>query len=175
MLRPGWRRVGGAAAGEQQALVILLAGTISPEALPGAAGWDGGRFAVWQPRPREDDCGPGCATGDVGVVAFRWRHSRDAQQFALAVPSYMVIGLLAAPLSAHTWKLEDGYAALGTAACASALAFAPTPELAKALSIRASTHASAYDVRDEARAGFRVRHMGREDMAHNSVNSTGGR
>ncbi len=158
MLRDGWRRTGAAAAGEEQALVILLAGTISSQAVPGAAGWDGGRFAVWRPASSEDDCGRGCATGDVGVIAFRWRHPRDAAQFALAVPSYMVIGLLAEPLSAHSWKLGNAYAALGTAARASALAFAPTPELAKALSNRASGRASAYDVRNEPGDGHRVRH-----------------
>jgi len=158
MLRDGWQRVGGAAAGEEQALVILLAGTIGTQAVAGASGWDGGRFAVWRPRAPDEDCSGGCTAGDVGAVAFRWRHQHDPQQFALAVPAYMTLGLLAEPVSDRMWELDDGYAALGTAPRASTLAFAPTPELASALSRRASTHASAYDVRDEAGDGPRTRH-----------------
>jgi hypothetical protein len=149
-LRNRWRRVGGGAAGEEQALVILLAGALGTEAKVGASGWDGGRFAVWRPRSASRDCPPGCVTGDVGVVAFRWRHRGDASQFALAVPAYTTLGLLAQVVSRRIWKLGDGYVALGTAPQASALAFAPTRSLADSLSRRSARSASAYDVQRRA-------------------------
>ena len=72
------------------------------------------------------------------MVAFRWRGGNDAEQFSLAVPAYMVAGLLAEPVDAHTWKLSDGYASLASATHGSALAFAPTEQLAEALSRRAA-------------------------------------
>jgi hypothetical protein len=141
LLRRDWRRVGGGPAGEQQALVILLAGTIAPEALVGASGWDGGRFAVWRP-PMSNACGDGCSSGDVGVIAFRWRRANDPEQFGLAVPAYMIAGLLAQRVNERIWKVGDEYAALGTADRASALAFAPTASLSDSLSTRAAAAAA---------------------------------
>ena len=141
-LRADWRRVGGAAADEERALVILLAGTIATEAASGAAGWDGGRFAVWRPQSPVEDCGSDCAAGDIGVIAFRWRHPHDAEQFGLAVPAYMLAGLFAERVRDRIWKLSDAYAALGTATRGSALAFAPTEAMAAQLSRRAASSAS---------------------------------
>jgi hypothetical protein len=128
------------AADEEQALVILLAGGIPVEASSGASGWAGGRFTVW--RPRNPACGRGCG-GNVGVIAFRWRHPSDADQFSLAVPAYMVAGLLADPVDRRTWNIGDGYAALAKADRASALAFAPSAKLSDSLSRRAARSAAA--------------------------------
>jgi hypothetical protein len=139
-LQGGWRRVGGGSAGEEQALVILLAAPLGGAAQLGASGWDGGHFAVWRPRS-EHGCGSDCVVDDVGVVAFRWRHLRDASQFSLAVPGYATLGLLAQPFTNHVWKRSDGYLALGTASRASALAFAPDARLARELAQRAARRA----------------------------------
>jgi hypothetical protein len=139
LLRPDWRPVGGGTAGEERALAILLAGAFGTQANTGASGWAGGRFTVWRPRNPDEGCDAGCVDGSVGVVAFRWRHHDDAEQFAVGVPAYMTLGLLAGSVTpGRLWKVGDGYAALGTAARASALAFAPDPQLALALSRRAS-------------------------------------
>ena len=130
--------------------MILRAGGIPIEASSGASGWDGGRFAVW--RPRTGRCDPECG-GSVGVIAFRWRRSSDADQFSLAVPAYMVAGLLAQRVDDRTWKLGDGYAALATADRASALAFAPTAALSAALSRRAAASAAAPGEAGPGRSG----------------------
>jgi len=151
MLHGRWRRVGGGSAGEEQALVILLAGSLSSEAELGASGWDGGRFAVWAPRNGTADCSPECVDDRVGVVAFRWRHAQDASQFSLVAPGYANLGLLGESLNHRLWKLSDRYLALGTAARGSALAFAPTRDLAVSLATRSARSASAYDVRGEPR------------------------
>jgi hypothetical protein len=141
VLRADWRPIGGGTAGEERALVILLASTIGSEATAGASGWDGGRFAVWRTRSPDGDCGDECASGDVGVIGFRWRQHSDVQQFGLAAPGYLNLGLFAEPLHRRTWKVGEGYAALRTAAKASALAFAPTRSLSRALARRAAASA----------------------------------
>ena len=139
LLRPDWRPVGGGTAGEERALAILLAGAFGTQATTGASGWAGGRFAVWRPRDPEEGCESGCGDGNVGVIAFRWQHHDDAEQFAVGVPAYMTLGLLAENLSpGRSWKVGDGYVALGSATDASALAFAPAEDLARALSRRAA-------------------------------------
>lgn len=145
-----WRRVGGGLAGEEQALVILLAGTISSEAVTGAAGWDGGRFAVWRSRSSEA-CNGECAGSDLGVIAFRWRRPRDAEQFSLAVPAYMIAGRLAERVDERTWKVGDGYASLATADRGSALAFAPVPALSDSLSRRAAASAAVRGRRNQGK------------------------
>ena len=78
----------------------------------------------------------------MGVIGFRWRHRRDAHQFSLAVPAYMLAARFAERVNERIWKLSDGYAALGTAPRGSALAFAPTEALADTLSKRAARSAS---------------------------------
>jgi hypothetical protein len=137
-----WRLVGAGIAGEERALAILLAGAFGTQANSGASGWAGGKFAVWRPRTPEDGCDAGCVDGSVGVIAFRWHHHDDAEQFAVGVPAYMTLGLLAANITpGRLWKVGSGYAGLGTAAHASALAFAPRPNLALSLSRRAAAAA----------------------------------
>jgi hypothetical protein len=133
--------VGGGLAGEEQALVILLAGTISSEAVAGAAGWVAGRFAVWR-SPSSEGCDGRCDGSDVGVIAFRWRRPRDAEQFSLAVPAYMIAGRLAERVDERTWKVGEGYASLASGDRSSALAFAPTPAMSDPLSTRAAASAA---------------------------------
>jgi hypothetical protein len=162
-LRPDWEPVGGGTAGEERALAILVAGAFGTQATAGASGWDGGRFTVWRPRDAGTECGSGCATGNVGVIAFRWRHRDDAEQFAVGVPAYMTLGLLAENLTRERlWKVADGYVGLGTAGRASALAFAPTEGLALALSRRGATVAArrAGRVRGQGRGRQPPRHPG---------------
>jgi hypothetical protein len=155
VLRHHWRWVGGGPAGEEQALVILLAGALGSEAEMAASGWVGGQFAVWAPRSAERDCAPDCVLDNVGVVAFRWHSRDDVSQFHLAAPAYALLGLFAQQLTHRMWKLDDGYLALGTAARASSLAFAPRRRLADSLSRRSARNASAYDVRRSREDGPR--------------------
>ena len=135
--------MGGGAADEERALVILLAGTIATQASDGGVRM--GRRAVRSLAPALSHRRLRlrvCIGADVGVIAFRWRHANDAEQFRLAFPSYMILGLFAERLSSRIWKLNDGYAALGTAVKGSALAFAPTGELAAGLSQTAARNAA---------------------------------
>jgi hypothetical protein len=132
LLGAGWRRVGSGPAGEQDALAILGIGA-RYSAETGAAGWAGGRFALWRPRDQAPDC-ENCVTEDVGAIGLRWRARSDAHEFARAFFAYMLIGRLAERLGRHVWRLRSGnFAALGVARRSSAVVFAPSRPLASAL------------------------------------------
>lgn len=141
LLGASWRLVGGGPAGEQDALAVLGAGAPDSEAQPGAAGWAGGRFELWRARANAADC-EGCATGDVGVVAFRWRGRLDTWQFARAFFAYMLVGRLGDRLGPRTWHLGDEFASLRNVRRASAIAFAPTQHLANTVAESAVLHAA---------------------------------
>jgi hypothetical protein len=139
ILRTDWRPVGGGPAGEERALTILLAGAFGAHATEGASGWAGGRFGVWRPRAPEGECETGCIDERLGVLAFHWDDRDDAEQFAVGVPAYLTLGLLAESLSpGRLWKTGESYVGLGSAATASALAFTPDEALARRLSRRAA-------------------------------------
>lgn len=138
LLGSDWRLVGHGPAGEKDALAILLAG-IEEEARSGSAGWNGGRFEVWRPLEHHTSCERPCLSEDVGVIGFRWRERSDSEQFAIAVPAYVIIGLRGERVDDRTWQpLDGGYLSLGTTRHGSALAFAPSAELAGELAQRAA-------------------------------------
>jgi hypothetical protein len=135
-----WHLVGGGPAGEQDALAILGRGAPEAEVEPGADGWTGGRFQLWRARS-ESGC-EGCAAGEVGVVAFRWRGRHDAWEFGRAFNGYMLLGRLAERAGPRTWELGEGFASLRSTRLASAIAFAPSEELATSAARQASLHAA---------------------------------
>jgi hypothetical protein len=81
-------------------------------------------------------------TGDLGVVGFRWRGRLDTWEFARAFLAHMVLGRLGEPLGARTWETGDGFASLRAARRASAIAFAPSQELAASAAGQAALHAA---------------------------------
>jgi hypothetical protein len=140
LLSVEWHLVGGGPAGEQDALAILGRGAPEAEVEPGADGWTGGRFQLWRARS-ESGC-EGCAAGEVGVVAFRWRGRHDAWEFGRAFNGYMLLGRLAERAGPRTWELGEGFASLRSTRLASAIAFAPSEELATSAARQASLHAA---------------------------------
>jgi hypothetical protein len=130
LLTKRWRLVGGGDAGEAEALVILFANHIALEARAGASGWVGGRFQLWRVRGAAPACAGTCAVGDIAIIRFRWRERLDVDQFALAAPQYMIVGLHAGRIDDGVWELPDGYAALGNGARTSTFVFAPSQRLA---------------------------------------------
>jgi len=141
LLGADWRLVGGGPAGEQDALAVLGEGAPDSEAKPGAAGWAGGRFQLWRARGNAGDC-EGCATGDIGVVAFRWHGGLDTWEFSRAFFAYMLVGRRGERIGRRTWHLDDGFASLRNARRASAIAFAPTQHLATTVAQSAVLHAA---------------------------------
>ena len=140
LLGAEWRRVGGGPAGEQDALAVLGAGAPDEGARVGAAGWAGGRFELWR---AWRGCAATAATVHLGMVAFRWRDRLDAREFARAFFAYMLVGRLAERLERRTWRLADGFASLRSAGRSSAIAFAPTEELATAAAESAALEAGS--------------------------------
>jgi hypothetical protein len=141
LLGADWRLLGGGPAGEQDALAILGQGAPETEAELAAAGWAGGRFELWRARGDRTGC-EDCATGEVGVVGFRWGERLDTWEFARAFFAYMLVGRLGERIGPRTWDLGDGFASLSSARRASAIAFAPTEELANSAAQRAALHAA---------------------------------
>ena len=134
--------MGGGPAGEQDALAVLGAGAPDAGAKLGAAGWAGGSFELWRARGDQASCED--CEGNVGVVAFRWRDRLDAWEFARAFFAYMLVGRLGERIGPRAWDLgDDGFASLSSARRASAIAFAPSEELATSVAERAALQAAA--------------------------------
>ncbi len=141
LLGADWRRVGGGLAGEQDALAVLGAGAPDAGAKLGAAGWAGGSFELWRPRGDQASCED--CEGNVGVVAFRWRDRLDAWEFARAFFAYMLVGRLGERIGRRAWDLgNEGFANLSSARRASAIAFAPSEELATSAAESAALQAA---------------------------------
>ena len=117
-------------------------GASSSEASAAASGWNGGRYAVWRPRDRRATAGRTAPRADVGVIAFRWRRPRDADQFSIAVPAlHDRRAARGAGRRAHLEASATATRPLDTAARGSALAFAPTAKLSDELASRAASSA----------------------------------
>jgi hypothetical protein len=142
-----WLRVGGGLAGEQLLLSILSEGAPTTVAQAAAAGWRGGRFAVW--RAAGADCPLGCPTGDAGVVAVRLRGGADVGQLAQAFLDYALLGRLGERTGPRTWRLLQGYAALAAGRRSAAIAFAPSAGAAHGLA-RAAAAAAGSSARGHA-------------------------
>jgi hypothetical protein len=105
----GWRLVRAGSLGEfDTAELLRIAG--ARDAAEAAAGWGGGRYALWQ-------------RGGAHALALSWRWDtpRDARQAAAALITY------------KRFAARRGPVALATSGDATALGFAPTPKAARRL------------------------------------------
>ena len=134
-----WRLVGGGMAGEEMLLALLASGAPASYAEQAAAGWRDGRFAVWQ--RRASGCPLGCATDTTGVLAVRLRAHAAVSQLAEAYFDYALLGLLGARVGERTWRVGDGYVALGTGPRSAAIAFAPSVRRVRLLALTAALDA----------------------------------
>jgi hypothetical protein len=145
-----WHLVGGGPAGEQDVVAILGQGAFGVEASQAGAGWAGGRFGLWHGGDDPAGC-EGCAGSEIGAVAFRWRHRLDAWQFGRAFFAYMLAGRLGERNDPRTWELSDGFASLGSTPRSSAIAFAPTEELARSVARSSARQAAERSGRGSGR------------------------
>jgi hypothetical protein len=150
LLGSGWQLVGGGPAGEQDVVAILGQGAFGVEASEAGAGWAGGRFELWHGADDPAGC-EGCAGSEIGAVAFRWRHRLDAWQFGRAFFAYMLAGRLGERNDPRTWELSDGFASLGSTPRSSAIAFAPTEELARSVARSSARQAAERSGRGSGR------------------------
>lgn len=121
----GWRRVLTSTFGEFDLRQMLLAADVPREAAKTlAAGWTGGRYALWRRGPLPaDDCAAPCA-------------ERDAFGLGLRLDSPVAARAVAAPLRTWAQKLADDRGAgatIETRGDAVRIALAPTDALARRL------------------------------------------
>jgi hypothetical protein len=122
----GWRLAARGTLGEFDTRELLRIAH-APDADEAAAGWGGGRYALWSRGPRH-----------ALVLTWRWDTPRDARQAAAALAVYRGFAARRAPV------------ALATRGDTTALGLAPVPPLARRL---ASAGVSAGRQQGAARAG----------------------
>lgn len=122
-LGAGWRgsAAGGLGEFDTDQLLALASGQFA--AGEAAAGWGGGRYALFRRGARTaGGCGSPCAARDALVLRWRWQTAGDGRQFAAAARRYV----------ARRRSAVAGIA-LRTGARAATIAFAPTQAQAQAL------------------------------------------
>jgi hypothetical protein len=91
-----------------------------------AAGWGGGRYALWRREGRGGRCASPCRARDALLLRWRWDTPRDAREAAAALPAYVAGALHGRRIWAGRFALRGGGAALAIHGAATALGFAPT-------------------------------------------------
>jgi hypothetical protein len=121
-----WNRVATGTLGEFDTGEILRAGTVEAAARRAAAGWGGGRYALWRSeRLGARGCPSPCRRRDVLVATWRWDSDAEADEFARLVPGYLRHGL-DARTAGEGWRVGRGAAAFERAGRTTALVFAPS-------------------------------------------------
>ena len=75
---PGWRKETSGTIGEFDTAELIRSSDSLPRAQRAAAGWGGGSYALWRKGGRS-----------LLTLAWRWDTSRDAAEFAAALPRYI--------------------------------------------------------------------------------------
>lgn len=119
----GWRQIASGGLGELLTHQILRLANRPLVAGDAAAGWGGGRYALFRrgPLPARGCAGP-CASQDALVLRWRWDSARDGSEFAAAARRYMALRRKAVPA-----------AVLRIGPRAATIVFAPTGALARTL------------------------------------------
>lgn len=133
-LGPGWRRLAHGTIGEFDTDQLLKLGVSDVRAGDAAAGWGGGRYALWGSPGGARGCPDPCRRRRALVVGWTWDTRRDAAEFDAAVRLYVARGLSGRPAGAGAWEVGDGAAAVSARGLRTSLVLAPTPRQAKRLS-----------------------------------------
>jgi hypothetical protein len=129
--RRGWQRLGGGDLGEAATAQLLRVGAPPEIARQAAEGWGGDHYALWA-RDRSDlACASACVREFVLAIRWRWDSPAEAQEFAQALPAYLLAGLDAQRIEADTFELPDGWADVQRRSRSVSLALAPTAHLAR--------------------------------------------
>ena len=134
----GWRRATRGTMGELDTRELLRLGTDDASATTAAAGWGGGRYAMWTNARAARGCARPCRAADVLVLRWTWDTARDAREFDTVLPLYLAKGLHAGEAGAARWRVGSGGAAIGVRGLTTTLAFAPSPPAAERLAARAA-------------------------------------
>jgi hypothetical protein len=117
-----WKRATAGTIGEFDTAELIRSSDSPVRAERAAAGWGGGRYALWR------------RGGESALaLAWRWDGARDAAEFTAALPRYVERTLGGRPAGPGLWRTETrGFVAVAPGAVVR-LAIAPTRRLASAL------------------------------------------
>lgn len=132
-----WRRVYDTGSGELDATILLALGNPADVAQADTRNWDGGRFELWQ-GPGATGCKSPCRRRDAAVLAYRWDDPASAARFESALPAYLAGAVHARRRGPLVWAVGGGYASIALDRLGTAVAFAPSPGLAKRMALAAA-------------------------------------
>jgi hypothetical protein len=128
-LGSGWRRAATGTLGEFDTGETVQLGNDADTARRAAAGWGGGRYAMWRNDAASAGCKTPCRRGGVVVLRWVWDTPRDAREFDAALPAYVTRGLHGVAAGPARWRIgSDGGAAITASAVTTTLALAPSPD-----------------------------------------------
>lgn len=129
----GWRRADAGVVGELTTSQLLEVGVETPTAEQAAAGWGGDRYELWRQDAPPAGCEHPCR--EDFVLALGWRMDSEAEGVELArgLGAYLKDGLGGRSEGSGVWRLDRGFAALGSSGDAAVLVFAPDAETAAAV------------------------------------------
>jgi hypothetical protein len=129
-----YERVDRAGLGELQTSDLLEVGADTADAETAAAGWNGDSYELWRtPGTELRDCADPCRDGLVLAIRWSWDEAKDAGEFDRAARDYVEDGLDGTEVAPGIWSLGPTAVAVGSAGTTSAMVFAPTEALARAL------------------------------------------
>jgi hypothetical protein len=133
-LGTGWRRAGVSSVGEfdLRALFEVVGGGPDEAA---AAGWGGGRFALWRKGGFGGrSCAPPCIARDVGAMRIAWDSETDRAVAGEALSRSFEKGLgarrLSGAASVELWSSRGGVIGLASGGTETDIVLAPDPSLA---------------------------------------------
>lgn len=126
----GWQALDRGVLGEYTTGQVLEAGAPEDAAGNAAAGWGGDQYALLSRSGGGVDCERECASERILVASWRWDSAAEADEFERTLPAYLIGGREAAPAGADLWTLDGAWVASAIEGDATALAFAPSRELA---------------------------------------------
>jgi hypothetical protein len=139
-----WRFLGTGHFGEIETNVLLHASLDTRAARRGAAGIDGGRYAVWRRRSAPYGCGIPCPSDTVATIAWRFVSWRQARQFERLAPN-LLAEVDGQYLGNYVWSTRFGYAGIAGTGGPNAqgdptwvISFAPSKQLARRMALRGS-------------------------------------
>jgi hypothetical protein len=128
---PGWRALDTGTLGEFGTREVLAEGEPGLGAALGADGWGGDSYRLFARGPRA--CAGDCRSTHALGIAWRTDRAAHARELARQLRIYVERGLDGEAAGPGLWRLDDGWAALETAADRSGLGLAPGPEVAREL------------------------------------------
>ena len=127
----GWRVIDRAILGEFSTRQVLEVGAPDDAVEVAATGWGGDEYVLLSRDRGGVDCEEDCAEERIVVAAWRWDSAAEADEFDRTLPAYLIAGREAEKVGAGLWSIDGAWVATAIEDEATAIAFAPSRELAR--------------------------------------------